>query len=1235
MAMMDPRSPRTSDAKVSDMAATDWTKEREFYRYYLQAQRPKTEIAASLQPSPLVQLPQAVPVPPSAEQASRFPSDDKALTAFAQLGALRLNTRRCLISFFDRKNCYVLAEATRTLSLQTGQAPFDEDNLAWGTTVFPKGKSICNYTVNLPLKYADPRNDDLNDVTSLIVNDLSLDERFKNYPLVVGPPHSRFYAGVPIRSPNGHNIGTYCVLDENPRDGISATELAFLKDMAITVMRHLEMTRATDDHRRGGVMVRSLGSFAEGKSSSEDWWQDPWEAEPATSAASPENVAQQRQRRRTVSNPNSSSMDPQEPVVVNRNDSIDSSAPSVKSPNPASPESGPPGSAAITPASEIVTDTRPTEVATKSTATSTGDGLQGDRLSPEVKATFSRAANMILEATEADGAVFFDASVSTFGGLVDDEFAQEQADPSKQDKPCVVLGASLAKSIPGSDPNSSNAQYSMTEGILRHLLRTYPRGQIFNFDEDGGPTPQSAAGGTESEPYAPFTETLGLTTPKKAESSKSQDDELLLRDVFTKARSLVLYPLWDAHRERWFAGAIIWSSDPMRVFTSEQELSFLVAFGNSAMAEVARLDTKLADDAKGDFISSISHELRSPLHGILGSCELLKDTQIDAFQSNMALTIETCGKTLLDTINHVLDYAKINNLARGTSKRQKKPSKSTKHVISPGQAHANDIMTLITDVDLGVLTEEVLETVFAGYSFQKTTTTSFGKCAPATDVPPIAVILDINRNDNYVFRTQPGAWRRVLMNLFGNALKYTQAGFIKVKLQVTQSDPSPEETSEVRLTITDSGIGMSQDYIRHRLWHSFAQEDPLSQGTGLGLSIVKQIVRSLGGDIDVLSEKGLGTKFTVSCPLKVSMLSPGVCASIPDKEFFSVTKRTAGMNVTFIGFDDDEEYFPVKNLKNKTATDITLNALKNLCTDWFGMKAQKHDPSNPSSAAPDLFMATEAGAKWLRAQYGSNADLSSTVPVVVVCEGAASAQSTIAITAPGQIFECISQPCGPHKLAKALTSCLDRHANRTLVRSAETDATLAGVETLSLKDNKENAPPHPHSSSLESPRPPLPTALSAPAVSSSSSSPTRNSTQSTHKPLSILAVDDNPINLRLLQTFITKLKHAHTLATNGLEAVSLFKSKSASPPTKYFDVVLMDINMPQMDGLEATRQIRSHEREEGLSPATIIALTGVASAEAQREAFTSGINLFLIKPVRLAELEVVLRGVVTGEEKRG
>ncbi|UPX15580.1 uncharacterized protein EKO05_0006024 [Ascochyta rabiei] len=1250
-------------SRKKTMEHPELAKEREFYRYY--PQRTTSAEGLSRQPSPSPTPtnahahthapthtpthphphPQAhghdtppQPLPPSnglgiAADSDPQPSEDKALTAFAQLGALRLNARRCLISFFDRRNCYILAEATRTTSLHTGQPEFHEDSLHWGNTIFPKEHSICYYTVNLTTDRPGLPFDDSTGIPSLVVNDLAADRRFHAYPSVKGFPNSRFYAGVPIRSPSGHNIGTYCVLDDKPRQGLSAHQLDFLKDMAGTVMRHLEMTRATEDHRRGKIMVKSLGSFAEGKSGLENWWQDPWDT-PLSAGLS--ETPLQRQRPIVLSNAD------REPFIMDGNDSVISS---IKSPANTDTSSIRPRSNVVTPASELGPDPRAPETATKTSSSSHND--QKSKIAPEVQAAFSRASTMIVDAIEADGVAFFDAKISTFGGLVDDDFFSEQL--PEPDKPCVLLGSALSKNNKDTT-RSSDMHYAMSESVLRHLLRSYSHGQIFNFDDDATtPAINSPSGNGEVE----VSDGFPFNVSRKSESTRSQDDENFLRSAFPKAKSLVLYPLWDSHRDRWYASAVIWSSDPMRVFTSEQELSFLAAFSNSVMAEVARLDTKLADAAKADFISSISHELRSPLHGILGMIDLLKDTAIDSQQNSHVQTIETCGKTLLETINHVLDFAKINNLTRGTLKKSKKRTQSTKHTISPGQGHTNDIMTLINDVDMSVLAEDVVESVFAGYTYAKTSAQTYELHYHKAEAPPMTLILDINQSENYVFRTQPGAWRRVIMNLFGNALKYTPAGYIKVKLQVMPRTSTAEEYRDFRFTVTDSGIGMSEDYINNRLFHSFAQENPLSQGTGLGLSIVKQIVESLGGEVEVTSEKGRGTKFTVSCPLKESVMSPSFCPTEleqgKERHLREIGKRTKGMNVCFKGFDEEEEYF-VKSLKGKTASKLSMKALDSLCAEWFGMKTCAN---GPCAAAPDLIIATESVAKVLRAQNSRGPNKANHPPVIVVCQGAASAQSTTAITVPGVIFECIGQPVGPHKMAKALSSCLDRHANRLIDQVHDTEATLQKVSQLSLKENTPPQSPDIFTRLIEGARPALTSTNSAPEIRSVSSSPVKKSIYSTPaRPLNCLAVDDNPINLRLLRTFIDKLGHRHVLAVNGLEALDTYKSAQdqslitgsatqahAAPAkaavanmTARIDVILMDINMPEMDGLEATRQIRAHEIRNGLSPVTIIALTGVASTETQQEANSSGVNLFLIKPVRLADLEVVLNGVVTGQE---
>ncbi|EUC43268.1 hypothetical protein COCMIDRAFT_7305 [Bipolaris oryzae ATCC 44560] len=1219
---------------------SELAKEREkaFYRYYPRPgfQRPHTDGPASRQSSPSPapspasqsQTPPSTP-PPTLDYAPRV-SDDKALTAFAQLGALRLNARRCLISFFDRKDCFLLAEATKTLSLDTGEPEFDDDRLCFGTTIFPKEQSLCNYTVNLAPKYTTLPFDDPSDLPSLVVNDLSKDKRFCDFPFVKGPPYSRFYAGVPIRSPTGHSIGTYCVLDEKPRDGLTPHQLAFLKSMAGTVMRHMERTRAAEDHRRAKIMVKSLGSFAEGKSGLENWAQDPWDNDQSESwSDQTETIAAQRQR------PAATTPTGQEPPVLNGHNHIDIDSRSPTNDNvppnhqpPHTPNSPTSKLTTLGP-SQVVEPVRPDITATTS-CTSTKDFPkpdQKDRAAPELRAHFTRAANMIVDSTEAEGVAFFDAKISTFGGLVDDDFDPDQL--PEPDKPCDILGAALCKTD-RDNKSLPNTGECISESVLRHLLRLYPHGQIFHLDVDPlTPSVNSPSTGLdefESSDGFPF------GTPRKAESSRSLDDEAYLRRVFPTARSLILYPLWDPHRERWFATAVIWSSEPKRIFTTEQELSYLAAFSNFVMAEVARLDTKLADAAKADFISSISHELRSPLHGILGMTDLLKDSSLDNQQVSHVATIETCGKTLLETINHVLDFAKINNLTRGVSKRQKKRTQSAKHIISPGRAHTNDIMTLINDVDMSILTEDVVESVFAGYTYAKTSAQTYELTASKVNSRPISIILDINHSDNYVFRTQPGAWRRVIMNLFGNSLKYTPGGYIKVKLEVKRKFQDEDETCEFKFSVTDSGIGMSEDYINNRLFHSFAQENPLSQGTGLGLSIVKQIVESLGGDVEVRSEKDRGTKFTVTCPLKESRMSPSFGATAPecekDMHLQEVSKRTKGLTVRFDGFNEAEEYF-VKDLKNKNASKLCLKALISLCADWFGMKRFEQ---GVSTGEPDMIIATESCAKTLRTQYSQCPSKTTATPVIVVCQGAAAAQSTTAITVPGMIFECISQPVGPHKMAKALSSCLGRHAKQTSVQKTNSDPALPQVTDFQLKEGalpKRTDLLH----VIEPARPQLTSASSAPEIRSINNSPIKPSKyMKPTRALRCLCVDDNPINLRLLRTFVNKLGHEHTLAVDGLEALEAYIAANNEEESR-IDVVLMDINMPVMDGLEATRQIRAHEIRHNLPKVTIIALTGVADTDIQQEANSSGINLFLIKPVRLADLEVILKGVVTGQDK--
>lgn len=140
-------------------------------------------------------------------------------------------------------------------------------------------------------------------------------------------------------------------------------------------------------------------------------------------------------------------------------------------------------------------------------------------------------------------------------------------------------------------------------------------------------------------------------------------------------------------------------------------MSFLAAFRNSIIAEVARLDTIATDQAKSDFILSISYKLRSPLYSILVSVEFLQDTAVDLFQNSIIDTIEQYKRTLLDTIQYILDFAKINNFTK--PKRNKKKDKQLSDKLPCLQ-----IISLSIDIDLSIITEDIIDTVYTGYKFQ-------------------------------------------------------------------------------------------------------------------------------------------------------------------------------------------------------------------------------------------------------------------------------------------------------------------------------------------------------------------------------------------------------------------------------------------------------------------------------------------------------------------------------------
>lgn len=167
----------------------------------------------------------------------------------------------------------------------------------------------------------------------------------------------------------------------------------------------------------------------------------------------------------------------------------------------------------------------------------------------------------------------------------------------------------------------------MSESLLKTLVTAFPNGEVFNLKD-------------------------WSTNANDAEKSLTKEVGECLVQQFPEADSIIFLPLWDFDKAQWLAGTFLWTRNRERALGLE-ELHYFRVFGDSLTSEVARVNWSKQEQSKSNFISSLSHELRSPLHGILASAELLSATSLQADQETFVKMLETCGRTLLDTMNHL------------------------------------------------------------------------------------------------------------------------------------------------------------------------------------------------------------------------------------------------------------------------------------------------------------------------------------------------------------------------------------------------------------------------------------------------------------------------------------------------------------------------------------------------------------------------------------------------------
>lgn len=1043
--------------KMACMAkSTATARERELFRCVHVLHEPESDINENRYYNP-----DLTPCPNSNDPENTAPkaSPDPCLTAFAQLGALRLNARRGLITVSSRDTEYILAESGQRLSLQQDD---DEGDKLWhGVGLMQNNVGMAPEITKLFCQ-ADPP-------SHILIGDLTKHEKFSQKKIVMEEPHLRAMACVPLKTPlHGIVIGTYLVVDDKIRAPLNEDDLQFLTDMAVTIMDYLEAGRVKRQQYRAERMVKAIGLFIEGKTTLREWWLETGhryqQATVKKRSKQPTNLKALADKefgvqesadyfsRNSLHNlgnaldsqpqsPSSSAPTSTAPSVSGRGDGrppiprgdtlLSASDSTVTSPyhtnhdgRPSNPRGDTHSSdtpstllsksyqdrnSSVTTFDDTIPD--PTPDAEKNHHTSVSfdlpppenpDGqelskeLQNAILTSDVRGVFGRASNLIREAIGVEGVVYYDASVGSFGGSSDKNVMEEKApgafhpdqaittseddqarrssdtdgpdlakmEPTAQngnssEKYCNILGFSTRRlsSLRGHQP--AEERQRMPESVLRKLLKRYPHGKVFNFDEEG----TFSASESDQNPSNNLDDAqmdAGTGKPKsehvkrRNRISREQEAAAIL-SIIPGARSVFWFPLWDQNRERWFAGSFVWSTCPTRTMCPIEDITYLAAFGNSTMAEISRLSAQVLSKMKTDFISSISHELRSPLHGVLASVEFLQETQMTEIQADMVSNIHASGKVLLDTINHVLDFSKVN---RRTKNKRRMPKKRRQKLGRRESVDDNGE----EKADICILSEEVIESIYAGQSVSKKALGLAGHrrhASVGSSDPPVTVIVDVQHRPNWTFEIDAGAWRRVLMNIFSNAMKYTKAGFVKISMEMDEdvSSHKSRNRANLLLKVKDSGKGIGREFLKHQLYKPFTQEDSLATGAGLGLSIVKAIIQDLGGKIDFQSEPGTGTEVTVRIPLTERLPKADSMKLVGE-----VKQLVKGLRFNLQCFDvfPDITETPTGILSSEAEAAMLLKStVQSTLINWFEM--EEIPTCSPGSPTADVCLIMEAG----------------------------------------------------------------------------------------------------------------------------------------------------------------------------------------------------------------------------------------------------------------------------------